>query len=232
MQHKAGVRDRIDDYHERLQLPGSRQRTKSRQRHLLAKSSLAVAEKVHLRLARNVIPVRESLGRFLNGYRAERRGGHHLAAVQTFKSQQLDTVSHGPRQHPVTWPAGDHCFRRKWPPRCFLSPQPRSGSCQRSSEKQVCEYSAIHYFVSSSLPNCCELFAMAIAVSPFFNCAIHAVTTLSRSFRSVSAECFTLFQTAAHSICVSPFGARCTPPTPDETFISAPVPPAATHRRR
>src|SRR5206468_1764488 len=71
---------------------------------------------------------------------------------------------------------------------------------RQTSEKQVCEYSAIHYFVSSSLPNCCELFAMAIAVSPFFNCAIHAVTTLSRSFRSVSAACFTLFQKAAASI--------------------------------
>src|SRR5438876_4917066 len=198
MQHKAGVRDRIDDYHERLQLPGSRQRTKSRQRYLLAKSSLAVAEKVHLRLARNVIPVRESLVRFLNGYRAEGRAGYYLAAMQSFKSQQFNAVAHLHEYAGLS--SAHHQTRlrgRRW---ALLRPQRTSGSCQRSSEKQVCEYSSIHYFVSSSLPNCCELFAMAIAVSPFFNCAIHAVTTLSRSFRSVSAACFTLFQKAAASI--------------------------------
>src|SRR6266566_1634412 len=200
VQYEAFVRDRIVDYHERFRLSGSRQRTKSRQRHLLAKSSLAVAEKVHLRLSRNVIPVRKSLFRFLNGYRAERRAGHYLAAVQSFKSQQFNALAH---LHEYAGLSSVHhngsAWGRRW---TLLRPQGSSGSCQRSSEKQVCEYSAIHYFVSSSLPNCCELFAMAIAASPFFSCAIHVITSPSRFFRSVSAARFTFFQKAAAPICV------------------------------
>src|SRR5437016_1010273 len=159
MQHEACVRDRIIDYHERLRLPGRRQRAKSRQRYLLAKSSLAVAEKVHLRFARNVIPVRESLVCFLNGYRAEGRAGYHLPAMQSFKSQQFNAVAHLHEYAGLS--SAHHQTRlrgRRW---ALLRPQGTSGSCQRSSEKQVCEYSSIHYFVSSSLLNCCELFAMA-----------------------------------------------------------------------
>src|SRR5437016_7616810 len=199
MQHETRVRNGIIDYHERLRLPGRRQRAKSRQRYLLAKSSLAIAEKAHLRFARNVIPVRESLVRFLNGYRAEGRAGYHLAAMQSFKSQQFNAVAHL-HEYAGTFSVHHHAHtrarRRRW---ALLRPQGTSGSCQRSSDKQVCEYSSIHHFVSSSLPNCCELFAMAIAANPFFNCAIHVVTSFSRS---VSAACLILFQKADATICV------------------------------
>src|SRR5438876_5574273 len=216
MQHKAGVRDRIDDYHERLQLPGSRQRGKARPRYLLAQSSLAVAEKVHRRFARNVTPVRESLVRFLNGYRAEGRAGYHLAAVQSFKSQQFNAVAHLHEYAGLSSAHHQTRLRGRW--WALLRPQRTSGSCQRYSEKQVCEYSSIHYFVSSSLPNCCELFAMAIAANPFFNCATHAVTSFSRSFWSVSAACLILFQKTDATICVLPSEAPRKRPHPKNIY--------------
>src|SRR5438093_4938772 len=222
MQHETRVRNGIIDYHERLRLPGRRQRAKSRQRDFLAKSSLAVAEQVHLRLARNVIPVRESLVRFLHGYRAEGRAGHHLAAVQSFKSQQFNAVAHL-HEYAGTFSVHHHAHtrarRRRW---ALLRPQGASGSCQRSSEKQVCEYSSIHYFVSSSLPNCCELFAMAIAANPFFNCATHTVTSFPRSFRSVSAARLTLFQKADATICVLLPEAPLKRPAPHEDSLRQP----------
>src|SRR5437667_8186644 len=199
MQNEIRIRIGIVHYHLRLRLHGRRQRTKYRQRHFLAKSSMDIAEKIHLRFARNVIPVRESLVRFLNGYRAEGRAGYHLAAMQSFKSQQFNAVAHL-HEYAGTFSVHHHAHtrvRRRW--WALLRPQGTSGSCQHSGEKQVCEYSSIHYFVSSSLPNSCELFAMAIAANPFFNCAIHLVTSFSRS---VSAACLILFQKADATICV------------------------------
>ena len=78
-----------------------------------------------------------------------------------------------------------------------MSPQRSSGSCQHSSEEQVPTYSAIHYFVSSSLPNCCELFAAAIAASPFFSCSIHAPTGPVCPFCSARFAGFNLSQKVA-----------------------------------
>src|SRR5712692_10115683 len=46
MKHEVRVRDWVVDHHERLRLPGSRQRAKSRNRNFLAKSSLAVTEEI------------------------------------------------------------------------------------------------------------------------------------------------------------------------------------------
>src|SRR5207245_10502553 len=135
---------------------------------------------------------------------------------QSSKSQQFNAVA---QLHEYAGRSSAHhqtrLRGRRW---ALLRPQRTSGSCQRSSEKQVCEYSSIHYFVSSSLPNCCELFAMAIAANPFFNCAIHAVTSFSRSFWSVSAACLILFHKADAPICVLPSEAPLKRPHPKNIY--------------
>src|SRR6266566_1687722 len=147
VQDEIRIRHRIVDHDKRLRLPRCSQRPNRRERHFLAEAALAVAKKIRLGFARDAVSIPKGLRCFGNGDRAERRARHHFSAVHSFEAQQLDALTDWPSQHPFARPAGNSCFRR----RCFLCPQRSCGSCQHSSEEQVPTYSAIHYFVSSSL---------------------------------------------------------------------------------
>src|SRR6266849_6429371 len=129
---------------------------------------------------------------------AERCARHNLSAVHSFEAQQFNAVAHG-RSHKVSaWPAAVHHLTGRW--RRFLRSGQSGAPRENSTENHTHAYSAIHHSYSSSLPNCCEVFAAAIAASPFFNCAIHAPTV---PFSSAPYAGLNLSYNAATPICVT-----------------------------
>src|SRR5882672_7504880 len=163
------VRHWIVDHDKRLRLPRCRQWSDGGQRHFLANTSLAVAEYVRLGLAQNVIPVREGSRRFGNSDSAERRARHNFSAVHSLEAQQFNPLAHR-RTHEL--PAGHSSVEhhvRTGRRRGLLRAHESGSNYHRYTKDQAHTRSAIHHSFSSSLPNCCELFAAAIPAIPFFN---------------------------------------------------------------
>src|SRR5229473_652399 len=200
MQNKILLRHRIVDHHKRPRSPGSGQRSDGGQRHFFAESPLAVAEKIRLRLARNVISVCQGSRRLGNGDRAERRTRHDFSAVHSFEAQQFNPLAHR-RSHEVV--AGSYSMEHYVPARMWrrlLCTRHSSAQKQCRTQNRAHAYSAIHYSLSSSLPNCCELFAAAIPAIPFFN----RRSTITKACSGISSPkwtaAFTFSQSAIASV--------------------------------
>src|SRR5882762_797196 len=205
----------IADVYERVRLPGSRQRTNRRQRYVFAKPPLAVPIHIRSRRPRDVIAVRQRLRRLRGRNRAERRSLHHFSAMQpATEAEQLNSIrkeSVAPGHHSPL----DALRAWSWSRLCFLRSR-RSRTYKKSDAQYRVQPShfMLHFSFSSSLPNCCELFAAAIAASPFFNCAIHASIGPPCSFRSSPCAGFNFSPKAAAPMCVSSLRrSKCASPT-------------------
>src|SRR5712664_2796650 len=193
VQDEMGPRHGIIDEHKRLRRSRGRQRSDRGEGHFLAETALAIPKNVRLRLSRDMVSVRESLVRCRNGYRAERHAGHHLSAVPSLKTQQLDAFANraGFRFRDL-----QHRHRPRWGWRRILRPCQSGTQRENSAENHTHAYSAIHYSFSSSLPNCCELFAAAISAIPAINGLSRIVQPFHRTFASPRTAVFTLSQNA------------------------------------
>src|SRR5467141_151568 len=201
VQDEIGARNGIIDEHKRLRLSRGRQRPDRSERHFLAETSLAIPIQVRLRLSRDVVSVRESLRRLRNRDRAERHAGHDLSAVHAFKAQQLDPLADhaGFRSGAL-----QHRHGRRGERRRILRSCQSSAQHENSAESHTHTYSAIHFSFSSSLPNCCELFAAAISAIPAINGLSRIVQKFQRTFSSPRTAVFTLSQSATVPIILYP----------------------------
>src|SRR5260370_5882891 len=201
MLDELGPRHGIIDELKRIRLSRGRQRPDRRQRHFLAKTSLAIPKDLRLGLSRDVVSVRECLRRLRNGDRAERRAGHHFSAVHPLETQQFDAPAKRAEHRVATRrPSCDNHRLGGRRRRRFLRFRQSRAQYENPTEHCTDTYSAIHYSFSSSLPNCCEIFAIAIAASPSFNSAIHAPASPTCSFASPLPAGFHLSQKDAAPI--------------------------------
>src|SRR6266850_2841308 len=202
------VRHWIVDHDKRLRLPRCRQWSDGGQRHFLANTSLAVAEYVRLGLAQNVIPVREGSRRFGNSDSAERRARHNFSAVHSLEAQQFNPLAHR-RTHEL--PAGHSSVEhhvRTGRRRGLLRAHESGSNYHRYTKDQAHTKSAVHHSFSSSLPNCCELFAAAIPAIPFFNRRSKIAKPCHRICSPTCTAAFTFSKNAVVSIILRISGTR------------------------
>src|SRR5260370_764205 len=220
-QHVGRPRYWIADHYERVRLTGSRQRTNRRKRHLFAKPALAVPVQIRLRLPHDVIAVRQGLRRLRNRYCAERRSLHHFPAMQPAKAEQFNVIRkesvafahHASLDHSRAWtflrsghPAFlHHYLSLRWRFPCFLCLR-RSRAHKKTNRQDRVHPSqfSFHFSFSSSLPNCCEIFAAAISAIPAFIGLSKIVQKFLRTFSLSRTAVFTLSQNAVVPICRSP----------------------------
>src|SRR6202158_914548 len=193
VQDEIAARHGIIDEHKRLRLSRGRQRPDRSERHFLPETSLAIPIEVRLRLSRDVVSVRESLRRLRNRDGAERHAGHDFSAVHALKAQQLDPFA----DHAGFWSeALRHRHGRRGERRRMLRSCQSGAQHENSAENHSHTYSAIHFSFSSSLPNCCELFAAAISAIPAINGLSRIVQKVHRTFSPPRTAVFTLSQSA------------------------------------
>src|SRR5882762_4657999 len=221
LQHVGRPRYWIADHYERVRLTGSRQRTNCRKRHLFANSALAVPVQICLRLPHDVIAVGQDLRRLRNRNGAERRSLHHSSAMQPAKAEQFNVIRkervaldpHTSLDHYRAWTflrSGhsaflDHYLPLRWSSLCFLRSR-RSRAHKKSSRQYRAHPSqfSLHFSFSSSLPNCCQIFAVAISAIPAFTRPSKIVQKFLRTFSLSQTAVFTLSQNAVVPICISP----------------------------
>src|SRR5260370_8929147 len=198
-QHVGRPRYWIADHYERVRLTGSRQRTNRRKRHLFAKPPLAVPVQIRLRLPHDVIAVRQGLRRLRHRYSTARRSLHHFPAMQPAKSAQFNVIRkasvafahHASLDHYRAWtflcsghPAFlDHYLSLRWSLLCFLCSR-RSRAHKKTNRHDRVHPSqfSFHFSFPSSLPNCCEIFAVAISAIPAFTRPSRIVQKFLRTF--------------------------------------------------
>src|SRR6267154_373891 len=221
LQHVGRPRYWIADHYERVRLTGSRQRTNCRKRHLFANSALAVSVQICLRLPHDVIAVGQDLRRLRNRNGAERRSHHHFSAMQPAKAEQFNVIRkervaldpHTSLDHHRAWTFLcsvhsaflDHYLPLLWSSLCFLRSR-RSRAHKKSSRQCRVHPSqfSLHFSFSSSLPNCCQIFAVAISAIPAFTRPSKIVQKFLRTFSLSQTAVFTLSQNAVVPICISP----------------------------
>src|SRR6267154_2733248 len=221
LQHVGRPRYWIADHYERVRLTGSRQRTNCRKRHLFANPALAVPVQICLRLPHDVIAVRQDLRRLRNRNGAERRSLHHFSAMQPAKAEQFNVIRkervaldpHTSLDHHRAWTflcSGhstflDHYLPLRWSSLCFLR-SCRSRAHKKSSRQCRVHPSqfSLHFSFSSSLPNCCEIFSVAISAIPAFTRPSKILPKFLRTFSLSRTAVFTLSQNAVVPICISP----------------------------
>src|SRR5260370_1151143 len=99
----------------------------------------------------------------------------------------------------------DHYLRLRWSSLCFLRSR-RSRAHKKSSRQYRAHPSqfSLHFSFSSSLPNCCQIFAVAISAIPAFTRPSKIVQKFLRTFSLSQTAVFTLSQNAVVPICISP----------------------------
>src|SRR5713101_332125 len=221
LQHVGRPRYWIADHYERVRLTGSRQRTNCRQRHLFANPALAVPIQIRLRLPHDAIAVRQDLRRLRNRDGAERRSFHHFSAMQTAKAEQFNVirkerVALDPQTSLDHYRARtflrsghsaflNHYLSLRWSSPCFL--RSRGSRAHKKSSRQCRVHPSqfsLHFSFSSSLPNCCEIFAVAISAIPALTRYSKIVQKFLRTFSLSRTAVFTLSQNAVVPICISP----------------------------